>query len=70
MGVIWYVGWLIQSEEDFCYFHMLCKSLHPTTIFGISCNRQISSKDLINKGAQVTRSMVQKAIVILATNVC
>lgn len=62
-------GMLIQSEEDFCYFHMLCESLYPETIFGISCNRQINADALINKGAQVTRSMVQKAIVILATRV-
>lgn len=67
MGATWYVHELTQSEEDFCYFHMLCKSLYPSTIFGISCNRQINADALINKGSQVTRSMVQKAIVVLAT---
>ena len=56
-----------QSDEDFCYFHLECKSLSQTTLFGISCNRQITSDSLINKGAQVTRSTVQKAVVVLAT---
>ncbi|WFD35802.1 hypothetical protein MCUN1_002669 [Malassezia cuniculi] len=56
-----------QSGEDFCFFHFDCLSLHPTTIFGISCNRQITSDELINKGAHVTRSTVQKAVVVLAT---
>lgn len=67
--VTWYANTLTQSEEDFCYFHMLCASLYPSTLFGISCNRQIQSDELINKGAQVTRSMVQKAVVVLATEV-
>ncbi|WFD31043.1 hypothetical protein MSPP1_002073 [Malassezia sp. CBS 17886] len=55
------------SEEDFCYFHVACASLCPATIFGISCNRQITSDELINKGAEVTRGTVQKAVVVLAT---
>ncbi|GAA5857761.1 hypothetical protein JCM5353_002200 [Sporobolomyces roseus] len=37
------------------------------TVFGISCNRQINSHELLNKGKEVTRSTVQKAIVILAS---
>lgn len=57
---------LLQSDEDFCYFHLLCPKLSPTTIFGISCNRQIASDALLKKGAEVTRSTVQKAIVVLA----
>lgn len=39
------------------------------TVFGISCNRQINSHELLNKGKEVTRSTVQKAIVILASKV-
>jgi len=39
------------------------------TVFGISCNRQINSTELLNKGAEITRSTVQKAIVILASKV-
>ncbi|KAG0006814.1 late secretory pathway protein avl9 [Modicella reniformis] len=37
------------------------------TLFGISCNRQIFTKDLIVKTSDVTRSSVQKAVVVLAT---
>lgn len=37
------------------------------TIFGISCNRQIASSELLVKGEDVTRSTVQKAVVILAS---
>lgn len=55
------------KDEDFCYFHFDCPSLHTKTLFGIACNRQITSDQLINKGAHVTRSAVQKAVVVLAT---
>lgn len=54
------------SDEDFCYFHLHCPKLSPSTIFGISCNRQIAADALLKKGAEVTRSTVQKAIVVLA----
>ncbi|KAL8278586.1 hypothetical protein RQP46_009078 [Phenoliferia psychrophenolica] len=54
-------------DEDYSYFHLLLPSVAPDTIFGISCNRQISSDQLINKGKDVTRSTVQKAIVVLAS---
>ncbi|KAN0061191.1 hypothetical protein ACQY0O_006926 [Thecaphora frezii] len=54
------------SDEDFCYFHLNCPKLSPSTIFGISCNRQIASEALLKKGAEVTRSTVQKAVVVLA----
>ncbi|KAG7553558.1 hypothetical protein FFLO_02990 [Filobasidium floriforme] len=37
------------------------------TIFGISCNRQILAADLLVKGEDVTRSTVQKAVVVLAS---
>jgi hypothetical protein len=37
------------------------------TIFGISCNRQIAASDLLVKGADVTRSTVQKAVIVLAS---
>ncbi|UZJ53576.1 hypothetical protein CBS101457_002896 [Exobasidium rhododendri] len=55
-----------QSDEDFCYFHLISKALSNATIFGISCNRQIASSQLTVKGKEVTRSTVQKAIVVLA----
>ncbi|ETS64126.1 hypothetical protein PaG_01361 [Moesziomyces aphidis] len=54
------------SDEDFCYFHLHCPKLSDSTIFGISCNRQIAADALLRKGAEVTRSTVQKAIVVLA----
>ncbi|GAA6005131.1 Avl9p [Rhodotorula paludigena] len=55
-------------DEDYSYFHLLLPSVAPRqTIFGISCNRQIPADQLINKGKDVTRSTVQKAIVVLAS---
>lgn len=57
-------------EEDYSYFHLLLPSIAPgQTIFGVSCNRQIQADQLINKGKDVTRSTVQKAIVVLASKV-
>ncbi|SCV71582.1 BQ2448_3170 [Microbotryum intermedium] len=53
-------------EEDYSYFHMLNTSIAPETLFGISCNRQIQADELLKKGKDVTRSTVQKAIVVLA----
>ncbi|SCZ89114.1 BZ3500_MvSof-1268-A1-R1_Chr1-1g00965 [Microbotryum saponariae] len=53
-------------EEDYSYFHMLNPSIAPETLFGISCNRQIQADELLKKGKDVTRSTVQKAIVVLA----
>ncbi|KAI0712430.1 transport protein Avl9-domain-containing protein [Earliella scabrosa] len=55
------------TTEDYSYFHLVPSSPNPTTIFGISCNRQISSADLLVKGDDVTRSTVQKAVVVLAS---
>ncbi|KAI0699962.1 transport protein Avl9-domain-containing protein, partial [Cerioporus squamosus] len=57
----------LMTTEDYSYFHVVPSSPNPTTIFGISCNRQISSADLLVKGVDVTRSTVQKAVVVLAT---
>ncbi|KAF8516315.1 transport protein Avl9-domain-containing protein [Hysterangium stoloniferum] len=53
--------------EDYSYFHLVPSGPKPTTLFGISCNRQIPSADLISKGDDVTRSTVQKAVVVLAS---
>ncbi|KAI0822074.1 transport protein Avl9-domain-containing protein [Trametes gibbosa] len=55
------------TTEDYSYFHLVPSSPNPSTIFGISCNRQISSSELLVKDADVTRSTVQKAVVILAS---
>ncbi|KAI0632312.1 transport protein Avl9-domain-containing protein [Trametes polyzona] len=55
------------TTEDYSYFHLVPSSPNPSTIFGISCNRQISSAELLVKDADVTRSTVQKAVVVLAS---
>ncbi|KAK7218809.1 hypothetical protein V2G26_006812 [Clonostachys chloroleuca] len=59
------------SEEDFSYFTLL-KPESPTgpatSLFGISCTRQLDSSHLINRPADVTRSTVQKAVVVIADN--
>ncbi|CAO3612613.1 unnamed protein product [Mucor hiemalis] len=54
---------------DFAYFHLPPVpgwSVAETTLFGISCNGQIASKDLLVKTPDITRSIVQKAVVVLA----
>ncbi|KAI8069574.1 transport protein Avl9-domain-containing protein [Gongronella butleri] len=58
-----------QKDEDFAYFHLPPVPEWPvaqSTLFGISCNRQIAAKDLHVKTPDITRSIVQKAIVVLA----
>ncbi|CAO3692602.1 unnamed protein product [Umbelopsis ramanniana] len=58
-----------QKDEDFSYFHLPPVAgweVAETTLFGISCNRQIASNDLLVKSPDVTRSIVQKAVVVLA----
>ncbi|GAA95821.1 hypothetical protein E5Q_02478 [Mixia osmundae IAM 14324] len=56
-----------QRDEDYTYFHLVCPSVSPSTIFGISCNRQLPASQLLNRDASVTRSTVQKAVVVLAS---
>ncbi|KAM0426149.1 hypothetical protein ACHAPT_008493 [Fusarium lateritium] len=57
------------SEEDFSYFTLLrpeTETKAATSLFGISCTRQLDSSQLINRPADVTRSTVQKAVVVIA----
>ncbi|PNY26200.1 Late secretory pathway protein AVL9 [Tolypocladium capitatum] len=57
------------SEEDFSYFTLLRPKTEDepaTSLFGISCTRQLDSSQLINRPADVTRSTVQKAVVVIA----
>ncbi|PPR06316.1 hypothetical protein CVT24_001028 [Panaeolus cyanescens] len=54
------------SKEDYSYFHLVKPGPSPTTIFGISCNQQIAASSLLVKAPDVTRSTVQKAVVVLA----
>ncbi|EIW72030.1 hypothetical protein TREMEDRAFT_26165 [Tremella mesenterica DSM 1558] len=37
------------------------------TLFGISCNRQLAAAELLKRPSDVTRSMVQKAVVVIAS---
>ncbi|WVQ83691.1 hypothetical protein IAT38_005835 [Cryptococcus sp. DSM 104549] len=64
------------SEEDYSYFHCTYSpsdSDVPTnvpssqTLFGISCNRQLASSELKRRPSDVTRSMVQKAVIVIAS---
>ncbi|VDC01310.1 unnamed protein product [Peniophora sp. CBMAI 1063] len=55
------------SSEDYSYFHLVPVSPTPTTVFGISCNRQIATSALLVKEPDMTRSTVQKAVVVLAS---
>ncbi|EEP79585.1 conserved hypothetical protein [Uncinocarpus reesii 1704] len=56
------------STEDFSYF-TLQRNATPivpsTSLFGISCTRQLDSSSLINRPPEVTRSTVQKAVVVI-----
>ncbi|TDZ29194.1 Late secretory pathway protein AVL9 [Colletotrichum sidae] len=57
------------SSEDFSYFTLLrpATATGPaTSLFGISCTRQLDASQLINRPADVTRSTVQKAVVVIA----
>lgn len=38
----------------------------PISLFGISCTRQLDSSTLIDRPPEVTRSTVQKAVVVIA----
>ncbi|KAH6855653.1 transport protein Avl9-domain-containing protein [Chaetomium sp. MPI-CAGE-AT-0009] len=55
--------------EDFSYFTLLrpaTDSAPATSLFGISCTRQMDASQLLNRPAEVTRSTVQKAVVVIA----
>ena len=58
-----------RSSEDFSYFTLLRPargSLPATSLFGISCTRQMDASALLNRPSDVTRSTVQKAVVVIA----
>jgi Transport protein Avl9 len=61
-----------SSEEEFIYFHLPpvdgWAGAYQKTLFGLACFRQIDSKDLLNKTADVTRTKVQKSVVVLASH--
>ncbi|EAW07537.1 putative Avl9 protein [Aspergillus clavatus NRRL 1] len=56
------------STEEFSYFTLRKKetATEPaTSLFGIACSRQIDSNLLLNRPSDVTRSTVQKAVVVI-----
>ncbi|KEY65057.1 hypothetical protein S7711_08447 [Stachybotrys chartarum IBT 7711] len=57
------------TEEDFSYFTLLRPQTGAepaTSLFGIACTRQLDATQLIDRPAEVTRSTVQKAVVVIA----
>lgn len=60
---------VVRLTEDFSYFTLLrpaTESAPATSLFGISCTRQMDASELLNRPADVTRSTVQKAVVVIA----
>jgi hypothetical protein len=60
-----------RSSEDFSYFTLrkeASSSQPATSLFGIACTRQLDASTLINRPAEVTRSTVQKAIVVISNS--
>ncbi|KAN0123591.1 Transport protein Avl9 domain containing protein [Russula decolorans] len=55
------------AAEDYSYFHLVPNIPNPGTIFGISCNRQIATSSLLVTEMDMTRSTVQKAVVVLVS---
>lgn len=58
-----------RATEDFSYFtlrHEQTADSPATSLFGISCTRQLDADKLINRPADVTRSTVQKAVVVIS----
>ncbi|ERF73900.1 hypothetical protein EPUS_05912 [Endocarpon pusillum Z07020] len=56
------------STEDFSYFTLTqtaTSSRPATSLFGISCTRQLDANKLKHRSADITRSTVQKAVVII-----
>jgi hypothetical protein len=58
-----------KNEEDFVWFHLPPVAQWPEyskgSFFGISCYRQIASEELINKTPDITRSTVQKSVLVI-----
>ena len=58
------------SIEDFSYFTLrsppTSDPAEATSLFGISCTRQLDASALIDRPSDVTRSTVQKAVVVVA----
>jgi len=60
---------MYSATEDFSYFTLRQLKLAgrpATSRFGISCTRQLDAKELLNRPEDVTRSTVQKSLVVIA----
>ena len=60
-----------RATEDFSYFTFPRKPSADgrraaTSLFGISCTRQLDAASLLRRSAEVTRSTVQKAVVVVS----
>ncbi|KAI9090826.1 transport protein Avl9-domain-containing protein [Phlyctochytrium arcticum] len=59
------------TDEEFIYFHLppveQWRAYPQSTLFGLACYRQMPAHELLHKTVDVTRSTVQKAVVVLAT---
>ena len=59
----------LSTAEDFSYFTLrraATEKSAATSLFGISCTRQLDAASLIRRSADVTRSTVQKAVVVIS----
>lgn len=56
-----------RATEDFSYFTLIRRhdDESSSSLFGIACTRQLDASTLINRPPSVTRSSVQKAVVII-----
>jgi hypothetical protein len=58
-----------RAVEEFSYFTLrkeASETRPATSLFGIACTRQLESSSLKNRPADVTRSTVQKALVVIS----
>ncbi|NXY86659.1 AVL9 protein, partial [Alcedo cyanopectus] len=53
-------------QEDTVFFHLPPRSGDRTTVYGVSCYRQIEAKALKVRQADVTRETVQKSVCVLS----
>uniref|UniRef100_A0A7E4ZZP2 UDENN domain-containing protein n=1 Tax=Panagrellus redivivus TaxID=6233 RepID=A0A7E4ZZP2_PANRE len=53
-------------KDDVIYFLLPSLENPNRAVFGISCYRQIAANDLVSKDKDVTRSSVQKSVVVLS----
>ncbi|KAF2722868.1 hypothetical protein K431DRAFT_35704 [Polychaeton citri CBS 116435] len=58
------------STEEFSYFSLVHKAseghdVEPISVFGMSCCQQIASSELLYRPEDVTRSAVQKSVVVI-----